>query len=393
VSTSPAPAPPTLDERARRYHRRKRVLHVADFLLGIALLVVLLAAGWTHGLRDWALSLSTHPFAAIALYLLALTAISQVLSFPLDFWGGYRLEHQFELSNQTFFGWLMDWLKGLVLSFALGLAGVELIYWLLRRLPEVWWLVCAAVFVAFFILLAQLAPVLLFPLFFKFEPLQDEDLRDRLLRLSERVGARVRGVFLWKLSEKSKKANAALMGWGRTRRIILADTLLEKHDPEEVEVVLAHELAHHVHHDIWKGMALQTALTFAGFYAVHRALLAWSAPLAPPSAGLGFRGVADFANLPLLLLVGGVVSLLALPLGNAFSRRLEREADRFALRLTENHTAFISAMEKLAEQNLAERRPHPWIEFIFHSHPPVEKRIAFAQRSATSRGESQAGVL
>ena len=375
MNASPASAPPTLDERARRYHRRKRVLHIADFLLGMALLVILLAAGWTHGLRDWALSLSANPFGAIAFYLLALTAISQVLSFPLDFSGGYRLEHQFELSNQRFFSWLKDWLKSLVLSFVLGLAGVELIYWLLRRLPEVWWLVCAAVFVAFFILLAQLAPVLLFPLFFKFEPLQDEDLRERLLRLSERVGARVRGVFLWKLSEKSKKANAALMGWGRTRRIILADTLLEKHDPEEVEVVLAHELAHHVHHDIWKGMALQTVLTFAGFYAVHRALLAWSGP----SAGLGFQGVADFANLPLLLLVSGGVSLLALPVGNAFSRRLERQADRFALRLTKNRDAFISALEKLAEQNLAERRPHPWIEFIFHSHPPVEKRIRLAR--------------
>jgi STE24 endopeptidase len=372
VNASPASALPASDERARHYHRRKRILRIADFLLGLALLVALLAAEWTHALRDWALGLSTNPAGAIAFYLLALTAIGQALSFPLDFWSGYRLEHQFELSNQTFFGWLKDWLKGLGLSLALGLAGVELIYWLLRRLPETWWLVGAAAFTAFFILLAQLAPVLLFPLFFKFEPLRDGELRERLLRLSERVGARVRGVFLWKLSAKSKKANAALMGWGRTRRIILADTLLEKHGVDEVEVVLAHELAHHVHHDIWKGTALQTALTFAGFYAVHRALLAWSEPL-------GFRGIADFANLPLLLLVSATVSLLALPLGNAFSRHLERQADRFALRLTENRNAFIGAMEKLAEQNLAERRPHPWIEFIFHSHPSVDKRIAFAR--------------
>jgi len=367
-----AAAPPVSDDRARRYHRRKRILRIADFLLGLALLVVLLAAGWTHALRDWALGLSANPAGALAFYLLALTAISQALSFPLDFWSGYRLEHRFELSNQTFSGWLKEWLKGLGLSLALGLLGVELIYWLLRRLPETWWLVGAAVSTAFFILLAQLAPVLLFPLFFKFEPLKDDELRQRLLRLSERVGARVRGVFLWKLSEKSKKANAALMGWGRTRRIILADTLLEKHDADEVEVVLAHELAHHVHHDIWKGIGLQTVLTFAGFYAVDRALLAWSEPL-------GFDGIADFANLPLLLLVSATVSLLALPLGNAFSRRLERQADRFALRLTDNRTAFISAMEKLATQNLAERRPHPWVEFIFHSHPAVDKRIALAR--------------
>ncbi len=360
-----------LEARARRYHRRKRLLRLADFLLGLAFLLVLVASGWSVELRIWAYGLTANPVGALAIYLLALTAIGQALSFPLDFWSGHRLEHQFGLSNQRFLGWLKDWLKALGLSLALGLAAVELIYWTLRRLPDTWWLVCAAAFVAFFILLAQLAPVLLFPLFFKFEPLQDDELRRRLLELSERVGARVRGVWLWKLSEKSKKANAALMGWGRTRRIVLADTLLERHQPDEVEVVLAHELAHHVHHDIWKGMALQAVLVLAGFYAVHRALTAWSDPL-------GFAGPADFANLPLLLLVSGGVSLVALPAANAFSRHLERQADAFALRTTGNRRAFISAMEKLAEQNLAQRRPHPWIEFIFYSHPGVEKRIAFA---------------
>ncbi|MFQ5777553.1 MAG: M48 family metalloprotease, partial [Terriglobia bacterium] len=255
---------------------------------------------------------------------------------------------------------------------ALGLAGAELVYAALRRFPETWWLLCATLFVLFFILLAQLAPVLLFPLFFKFEPLPDEELRQRLVRLSERVGARVRGVWLWKLSEKSRKSNAALVGWGKTRRIILADTLLEKHSPDEVEVILAHELAHHVHNDIGKGIAVQTALTFAGFYAVHRALAAWSEPL-------GFAGSADFANLPLLLLVTGGLSLLVLPATNAFSRSLERQADAFALRTTGNREAFVHSMEKLAEQNLAQRRPHPAIEFLFHSHPSTQKRIAFAQ--------------
>ena len=361
-----------LEARARRYQRRKRLLRLADFLLGLAFLVVLLVSGWSLGLRHWAFGLTADPVGALALYLLVLTGISQALSFPLDFWSAHRLEHQFGLSNQRFLGWLKDWLKALAISLALALAAVELIYWMLRRLPDIWWLVCAAAFVAFFILLAQLAPVLLFPLFFKFEPLQDEELQRRLLQLSERVGARVRSVWLWKLSEKSKKANAALMGWGRTRRIVLADTLLEKHQPDEVEVVLAHELAHHVHHDLWRGMALQTALILVGFYAVHRALAAWSEPL-------GFAGPADFANLPLLLLVSGGVSLLALPAANAFSRSRERQADAFALGATGNRQAFIGAMEKLAEQNLAQRRPHPWIEFLFHSHPSVEKRIAFAQ--------------
>lgn len=360
------------EERARRYEHRKRLAGLADFLLGVAVLVVLLAAGWTQALRDWTLGLRENPAWAVALYLLTLTAIGQALSFPLDLYRGYFLEHQFGLSRQKLSGWLKDWLKGLGLSFVLGLAGVELIYYLLRRYPESWWLLAAMIFVVFFLLLSRLAPLLLFPLFFKFEPLRDENLRERLLQLSERAGASVRGVWLWKLSEKSSKANAALVGWGRTRRILLADTLLEKHLPEEIEVILAHELAHHVHNDLWKGLAVQTALTFAAFYAVHRALAAWTEPL-------GFRGVADFANLPLLLLVSGGVSLAALPAANAFSRWLEWRADTFALRTTENRQAFVASMEKLAEQNLAQRRPHPWIEFVFHSHPSLEKRIAFAR--------------
>jgi STE24 endopeptidase len=363
----------TADEtRARDYTRRKRVASLLDFFLGIGVLVALLFTGASHALRAWALGLAPNPVGALALYLLALTAIAQALSFPLDLYKGHLLEHRFGLSRQTFFSWLKDWLKALGLGFALGLAGAELIYFALRRYPETWWLMCAAAFVAFFILLTKLAPVLLFPLFFKFEPLADEELRRRLLRLSERVGARVRGVWLWKLSEKSRKANAALVGWGSTRRIILADTLLEKHSPEEIETILAHELGHHVHNDIGKGIALQTALTFAGFYLVHRALAAWTAPL-------GFHGPADFANLPLLLLISSAASLLVLPWSNAFSRWRERRADAFALRTTGNRDAFIGAMEKLAEQNLAQRRPHPWIELIFHSHPSVEKRIAFAR--------------
>lgn len=365
------PSNPT-EEQARRYRRSKRRLRLADFLLGLVFLVVLLTFGWTHALRDWTLEATPNPVVAVALYFLAFTLLSQALSFPLDFWSGYRIEHAFRLSNQSLWAWLKDWLKSTALGFTLGLAGVELVYGALRRWPEMWWLLCAALFVAFFVLLAQLAPVVLLPLFFKFEPLRDEELRERLLRLSERVGARVRGVYLWKLSEKSKKANAALMGWGRTRRIVLADNLLAKHAPDEIETVLAHELAHHVHHDIWKGIALQAVLTFLGFYAVHRALQVWSAPL-------GFTGPADFANLPLLLLVAGSVSLVALPAANAFSRHLERRADAFALRVTGKRDAFIGAMEKLAHQNLAERHPSRWIEILFYTHPPVEKRIAFAR--------------
>ncbi len=221
-------------------------------------------------------------------------------------------------------------------------------------------------------MLANLAPVLLFPLFFKFKPLENADLNERLQKLCERVKTRVRGVWEWKLGEKSSRANAALVGWGNTRRILLADTLLENYTPEEIQSILAHELGHHVHADIWRGLVLEATLTFASFYAVHRALL-----FATPR--FGFQGMADFANLPVLMLVGAAVSLVALPIANAFSRHMERAADRFALRMTRDREAFVSSLEKLGLQNLAERKPNRWIEFVFYSHPPVEKRLALAR--------------
>jgi STE24 endopeptidase len=213
---------------------------------------------------------------------------------------------------------------------------------------------------------------LLFRVFYKFEPLPDGELKDRLLRLSERLKVSVRGVYIWKLGEKTRKANAALAGWGRTRRILLSDTLIEEHSPDEIEVVLAHEMAHQVHNDIWKGLAVQTALVFAAFFAVHLALEAWT-------DALGLRSVSDIANLPLLALVSGAVTLIALPVANGLSRKMERSADEYALEKTGLAEPFASAMDKLASQNLSQKRPNRLVEIIFHSHPSVEKRIGFAR--------------
>jgi len=213
----------------------------------------------------------------------------------------------------------------------------------------------------------------LFPIFYKFEPLQNEDLKSRLVKLSEAAGTRVRGVYKWNLSEKSKKANAALTGLGNTRRIILADTLLEHYSPDEIEAVLAHELGHHVHKHILKSIAVQAGVTLAGFWAanwiLHYAMERWHF----------FETLSDFANLPLLVLVSTVLSFLLMPALNAFSRYNERQADRYAFRSIANIQPFISSMNKLADQNLAERSPSKWVEWFFHSHPAISRRVAAAE--------------
>jgi STE24 endopeptidase len=223
------------------------------------------------------------------------------------------------------------------------------------------------------VLLAQLAPVVLFPIFYKFEPLQDEELKSRLVRLGERAGTRVRGVYKWHLSEKSKKANAALTGLGNTRRIILADTLLDNYSADEIEAVLAHELGHHVHKHILKGIGVQAGVTLIGFWAanwaLHYSIDRWHM----------FETISDFANLPLLVLIFTLLSFLLMPALNAFSRYNERQADRYAFESIASVAPFVSSMNKLAEQNLAERTPSRWVEWWFHSHPAIARRVAAAE--------------
>lgn len=361
--------------RAKSYHRSGRILSIVGFILDFVVLVLLIVAGWSTGLREFSENLTSHPAPALVIYFLLFGLILQLPGIPLGYLKGYRLEHRYGLSNLTLWNWVKDELKGLLVGGVLGLLGVEFVYWTMREWSASWWIISATAFIAFFVLLANLAPVLLFPIFFKFKPVEDEDLINRLLNLSHRAGTRVRGVFEWKLSEKSKKTNAALVGLGNTRRIILSDTLLEQFNDEEVEAVLAHEFGHHVRHHVFRLIVVQAIGTYVGFYLANACLLNWGTEL-------GFRGVADFANLPLLILVSMGISLILLPCVNIHSRWLERQADDYALKTIPNKSAFIHSMEKLAEINLAERQPSAWIEFIFHSHPSIEKRIAHARSSA-----------
>jgi len=369
---------------AHRYNRIRRWLGIADFVIGAAFLLTLLGTGWSGWLRDLAYrrGFQNYPLS-VFIYLLFLLLIGKVLGLGLDYYG-FRLERRFQLSTQKARSWLWDEAKGFLVGLVMAGIVVELLYFMIRQFPQHWWLITWALFMGLFVLLAQLAPVVLFPIFYKFEPLENEDLRRRLVQLSEQAGTRVRGVYRWKLSEKSKKANAALTGLGRTRRIILADTLLDNYAPEEIEAVLAHELGHHVHRHILKSILVQAGITLAGFwianwvlhYAVDRHM---------------FEELSDFANLPLLALTATVLSLLLMPALNAFSRFNERQADRYAFESIVNVEPFISSMNKLAQQNLAERTPSKWVELIFHSHPAISKRVAAAEAWHRAQTEGTPG--
>jgi STE24 endopeptidase len=368
-TTQPADDSP----EARRYNRIHRWLGVADLLIGSAFLVLLLVTGWTGWLRDLALRRGFQNYTlAVFIYLFFLLLISKALGLGLDYYG-FRLERRFQLSNQKVRSWLWDEVKGFLVSLVLAGIVVELLYFMIRQSPQHWWIITWALFMGLFIILAQLAPILLLPIFYKFEPLDDEDLRRRLVLLSEHAGTRVRGVYRWKLSEKSKKANAALTGLGATRRIILADTLLDNYAPEEIEAVLAHELGHHVHRHILKSILVQAGTTLLGFWAEN-----WVLHYAVDRHM--FEELSDFANLPLLAITATALSLLLMPALNAYSRYNERQADRYAFESIDSVEPFISSMNKLAVQNLAERTPSKWVEALFHSHPAISKRVAAAEK-------------
>jgi STE24 endopeptidase len=360
------------EDKSVRYHRLRRQASVLSLVLTAGLLSGLLLSGATLALRGVAASVVDSPAAQVAVYLLLLGLLQEIVGLPLAFYRTFVLERQYGLSFEPLSVWIRDHVKALLIGGTLALGAVEIVYATLRWSPRWWWAASAAAFMAATVLLAKLAPIVLLPIFYRFKPLDRDSLRARLLALSQRAGVPVLGVYEWGLGEKTRRANAALVGTGRTRRILVSDTLLEQYSDDEIEVILAHELGHHVHHDILKALLLDVALLLVSFYTAALALARWWGPL-------GLTSLADVAGLPLLLLVGGGASLAAAPALNAISRFNERRADRYALTITRQPLAFVSAMRRLAAQNLAEEQPSRTTLWFFHTHPPISERIEAAK--------------
>jgi STE24 endopeptidase len=333
------------------------------------LLAGLLATGGSVVLRD--LAAGESPVLVVMRYVVLLAAMYETVVLPVSLYRGFLLERRYGLSRETLGGWARDHAKAAGVRLALGLLGASVAYALLRTTPEWWWVGTAGLFILATLALAALAPVLLLPAFFRVTPLDNEPLARRLAGLVTRAGSGVLGVYQWHLGDRSRRANAALVGLGRTRRILLSDTLLADYPDDEIEAILAHELGHYVHGDMWRAVGYESGLIVAGVYAADRALR-WFGPAA------GLEGPADVAGLPLLLLAFGLVSILLLPGANALSRSHERRADRFALQLTGRPSAFSSALRRLSAQNLAEENPSGLVRVLFHGHPPVRERIAAA---------------
>lgn len=358
--------------RARQYSRIRVKLSILSTILFFVITLLFVSLGLTRWMEEVSYGVISSPYAALLIFAVIFGFISSVITFPLRIFSGYILEHRFGLSNQSFRSWLWDGVKGMLVGAVIGTPVLLLFYYFLRTYETGWWLPVGIMMIIFSVILARLAPTILFPLFYKFKPLDDGDLKERILKRCEEAGMNVKGIFQFDMSTKTKKANAAFAGIGKAKRIILGDTLLEKFNHDEIDVVFAHELGHYKLGHIKRMMVVGVVSTMAALFI--------AAQLYALSIGwFGFESVTQLAALPLLTIWMGLYGLITGPVDNWLSRRHEYQADRFALEMTRNKEAFISTMSKLATMNLSDPEPPRWVEIMFHSHPTIKKRIKAAE--------------
>jgi len=370
---------PEKQKQAKQYARLRRRLWLVDNLFSMFYVLAWLFFGWAVALRNWLVTFTSNDWLLVALFVVVFGGIYFVLNLPLGYYSGFILPHRFDQSNQKLKDWIIDQLKGLAIGAPLGLILLELLYLALRVTGDLWWLWTAAGMLVFTVLISNLAPVLIMPLFNKFVPLGDEhkELEERLINLAKRANTKVKGVFKFDMSKRTKSANAALTGLGNTRRIILGDTLINEFTIDEIETVLAHELGHHIHRDIPLLITFGTFTTMFGLYLASFGMN-WAVDY------FGFSSISDPAAFPALGMILGAFGLITMPLENAVSRWRENMADDYALESTGNKEAFASAFTRLANQNLGEIDPEKWVVLMFYSHPPLGERIEKAKRFAAS---------
>lgn len=359
------------DNKVKQYTRIKYTIAIADILVSLAIVLLFQFSGAAVLLREWLSSTISNAPALIFFFMLASFAIYSLITFPLSVYSSYIVEHDFGLSKERFGSWFNDLLKASALSFVMLVILVEVFYMFQRLSPSGWWWMSACFWIFVSVVIARIFPVVIIPIFFKYKPVQDEELKKRVMDLSGKMGLSVLDVFEIDFSKKSTKANACLVGIGKSKRVIFTDTLLAKYSPDEVEAVLAHEFAHHKLKHLLKLVLLSAGATILMFYLFFKI-----GPVTFDHFGLKLD---DIAGLPIWIFFSMVFQMLLLPLQNYLTRNMERNADAMALKFTGNSAAFVSMLEKLGEQNMSERKPTKLAKIFFYDHPPLDERVAMAR--------------
>ncbi len=353
---------------AKKYNNIKLSVNITEAVLSFLLLLLFLISGYSSALKVFLIKHFNNSYFLFLAYVFLISAGLSLVLFPLKFYSGFYIEHKFNLSNQSFGSWLWEELKALIVGTAIVLPILLLFFYFINASPNYWWLYFALALFIFSVILAQILPVVVLPLFYKVTPIENNKLKEKIISLTNSAGLSVEDVYKFNMSKNTKKVNAAFTGLGKTKRIILGDTLLENFSVDEIITVVAHELGHFKRKHIVKNIFIATVFSFITFYLVsviYKILL--------PS--LGFSKVNDIAAFPLLVLLLVLISLITTPVTNYISRKFEYEADAYSAEKTGAGEVFVNTLIKINDLNLGDKQPHPLVELLFYSHPSIQKRI------------------
>jgi STE24 endopeptidase len=352
----------------KKYNNTKLAIGIGKTIVTFILILLFISTGLSRALVSWLSGFSSDSYIILIMFVAVTGIVSGILFFPVNFYSQYLLEHKYNLSNQSIGKWLWENVKGLLLSVVIGVPVLLIFYFTMNVYGSLWWLPFAIFLFIVSVLLARIIPVLILPLFYKLTPYDNESLKERIQKLSDDAGIRLQNIYRFDMSKNTKKANAAFTGIGKSKRILLGDTLIENYSDDEIETVIAHELGHYKKKHIVKNIIRGTLISFLTLFLIsvlYEISLSW----------FGFNSILQIAALPLLVLWSTIIGLLESPIGSAISRKYEYEADEYAVDVTQKPQAFVSTLNKLTEQNLADKEPHPFIEWYFYSHPSIKNRV------------------
>ena len=357
-------------KEAKKYNNIKLGIGITKGIISFILVTLFVYFGYSNKLVELISFYTNNTYLQFILFTIAIGFISSLLFAPVKYYTGFYLEHKYDLSNQTFLAWIWEGTKGVLVGGVIGLPILLLFFWVLNSFGDLWWLVFATFMFFISVILAQLVPIVIIPIFYKVSPIEDEELKGKIVKLANKVGMNVENVFKFDMSKNTKKANAAFTGLGKTKRIILGDTLLDGYSHDQIETVMAHELGHYKYKHIVKNLIIGTIFSFLTFYliaVIYKFVLPY----------FGFSSIVEIAALPLLTLIGMLIGLIQQPISNIISRIFEYQADEYAIKSTNKRESFISTLEKLTDQNLGDKEPHPFVEWFFYSHPSIKNRINY----------------
>lgn len=364
---------------SKKYNNTKLFIGITKGIFSFILLFLFVMLGYSLRLEEFIRFHTQNNYLVFIIYVFAIGIFSSILFAPVNFYTGFYLEHKYNLSNQTFKKYVLENLKSMMVGLVIGVPILLLFFFVLNQFEDLWWLVFASAMFLISVVLSQIFPILIMPIFYKITPLNDDELKARITKLAKGAGITVQNVFSFNMSKNTKKANAAFTGLGKTKRIILGDTLLNDYTKDEIETVIAHELGHYKYKHIQKNILFGTAASFLTFFLIsllYKLSISW----------FDFNNILQIAALPVLSLWAMLIGLVQTPIGNILSRKYEYEADRYAVESTLKPQSFISTLNKLTDQNLGDRKPHPFVEWFFYSHPSVKNRINALEKFAEAKG-------